>query len=205
MTRLRNSAAVALLAAASVLSAPALADVLLDFVSADQTVGPGRTFSLDLRISGLNEFSAPSLRSYTLNVVFDPVYLAFDGLSFGDPASGIDQLALFTPALTTSSPAGASTPIFLEEISNDSDDILNSDQLAEFVLARLNFHAIAAGSSSVGVTYGPQDLQFTDDAGGISDRVATVTAVPEPAPMLSLIAGLAAMLLVVRRRIQAPR
>ena len=200
MTALRRCAAAAWLAAASLLSAQAWSDVLLEIVPDQPTIAQSETLFLDLRISGLTDFFAPALTSFTLNVVFDPAYLAFGGLTFG---GSTDQLAPFTPALFSSSPAGSASPIFLQEIAQDSDDSLNDNQLGEFTLARLKFQAIGVGSSLVGLVYGPQDLQFTGDVGSIFDHTATVTvteAVPEPATVLSLVAGLTALLLVGRRR-----
>ena len=200
MTAFRRFAAAAWLAGASLLSVPASSDVLLEVVPDQLTVPQGETLWLDLRISGLTDFFAPALTSFTLNVVFDPAHLAFGGLTFG---GSTDQLAPFTPALVSSSPTGSPPPIFLQEIAQDSDDSLNDNQLGEFTLARLKFQAIGVGSSLVGVVYGPQDLQFTGDVGSIFDRTATVTvteAVPEPATVLSLMAGLTALLLVGWRR-----
>ena len=89
MTKLRKAAAVALLAAVCTLSAPVWADVFLELTPAAQTAGLNESITLDLRLSGLDDFFAPALKSYSLNVVFDPGYLAFDGLSFGDPLSPI--------------------------------------------------------------------------------------------------------------------
>ena len=170
---------------------PADADISLGFDPPSQTVTVGTPFTVDLTIAGLGGGVAPSLGAFDLNVTFDSLILGYQNVVFGDPSLG-DQLDLSgygTIQITDASVAGV---VNLAELSFDSIDILNSLQPASFVLARLTFDSLAAGTSTLDLT-----ITAIGDAAGdplaatTTGGTVTVTAsVPEAGTILLLVSGL---------------
>jgi hypothetical protein len=161
-------------------SAPLSADVLLAVVPQAQIIAPGTTTSIELRVSGLGVNSAPSLGAFDLNLAFNPVVVAFTGLTFGDPVQG-DQLSLSgVPAISDFSLSSAGV-LDLFSISLDSANLLDTEQADQFVLATLSFQAIAPGSTALTLS-----INSVSDSEGNPLSVAlqtgsiAVTSVPEP-------------------------
>ncbi len=57
--------------------------ITLEVLPATQTVDQGENFSVDVNISGLGEFSAPSLGAFDVGLGFDPTLLSFNAIEFG--------------------------------------------------------------------------------------------------------------------------
>ena len=83
----------ALLMLLSIVANPAQA-VTLSFNPATQSMAQGGTATVDLNISGLGNFAAPSLGAFLVEVTFDSSILSFDSVSYGaflgDPANPIE-------------------------------------------------------------------------------------------------------------------
>jgi hypothetical protein len=126
------------------LSGGAHADVTLGFGPVTQVSG---TLTVSIVAAGLSRSSAPSIRTYDLDLLFDPDRLEFNEATFGDPALGnqLDvkglggNLQIFTPA--------GPGIVNLFESSQDSPEDLDALQADRFILATLSFGVRAAGSS----------------------------------------------------------
>lgn len=175
---------------------PAAADpITLSFVPASQTVAPGGAISVALRITGLGAFSAPSLGTYDVDVLYDPTILAFTGVSFGDPNLG-NQLDLFGLGnIAVASPFTGGVNLF--ELSFDLPSDLDTLQPGSFTLAVLNFNALQSGTSPLSL-----NLNALGDSYGNSlsatTQTGSVTVVPEPGTVVLLGSGIA--LLILRKR-----
>ena len=166
----------ALLILLSIVANPAQA-VTLSFGPTTQSVAPGGTAAVDINISGLGNFAAPSLGAFLVEVTFDSSILSFDSVSYGaflgDPADHVE-----TDIITTV----GSGSVSLDEFSFLFDFELDALQPADFTLATLKLSADAVGTSPLG--YGAIDLS---DAVG-STIVPTletgdITVVPLPASL----------------------
>ena len=125
--------------------------ISLDFVPSTQQVDIGSTVDVDIVISGLGDFTDPSLGVFDLDVIFDPTILSFDSVTFGlllgDPSLG--------EAITVED---ASTPgtVNLFEVSLLEGDavtcffcippFLNDLQPSSFTLATLTFDTLSVGT-----------------------------------------------------------
>jgi hypothetical protein len=177
--------------------------VTLGFSPPTQDVAVGSSVPVALVISGLGTGTAPSLSTFDLNVTFAASTLAFISANFGDPVFG-DQLnlgGLGSLSNVTTRPG----VVNLFELSFDSPADLNALQISSFILATLTFDAISAGSTPLGIS-----VNALGDASGnslladvlpgiVTSRV--LIAVPEPASLALMIAGLVGLagLRVARR------
>jgi hypothetical protein len=197
-TFLMRGAAAALLLAGTTAHA-----ISLGFSPASQAVPGGSSVAVDLVISGLGDFAAPSLGNYNLDVVFDPAILALTGVALGDPVLG-NQLDLFgvgTFATVDSSVAGT---VYLEEISFDSPSDLDTLQPGSFTLARLTFDALAIGTSPLDLANVVLGDSFglpleTDLTPGSITVVLEPSVVPEPSTVTLFLMGALALGMAWRR------
>jgi hypothetical protein len=170
--------------------------VVIDFVPGSQTVPLGSAAAIDLVISGLGDFTAPSLGAFDLDLTYDAAVLSATSVTLtpllGDAIQGVDL----------------STPGFIDlfVISLLSPTELDALQPESFVLATLSFDTIALGTSALALTeivagdaFGAA-LAATGGAGSIS---VTSSGAPVPEPSLTgllLISGLGLALTRRRRR-----
>lgn len=119
----------------------------LSVCSVPSSVTVGDTATVDVCISEIVDGAAPSLGVFDVEFGFDPALLAFIGATYGDPVLG-NQLDLFNLGSIQITTPGAAT-IGLFELSLDLADDLDNLQAASFVLARLTFDTLAAGSSAL--------------------------------------------------------
>jgi hypothetical protein len=158
----------------------------LEIVPSAQTVLLGDSVDIEIAISGLGSFAAPSLGAFDLDLSFDNSILSFTSAAFGDQldVSGFG-----------SNPRGASEVggvVDLFEISLDSPVFLDTFQLDSFTLATLTFGTLDVGTSTLALSN-----VFLSDALGVSLGDVDVTggsvgvaAVPEPATIFLLGSGL---------------
>ena len=158
----------------------------------------GGSFSLDLVVAGLGDGIAPSLGAYDLDVLFDTSLMSLDSVSFGDLLGGAAD------ALQDAFANGVGS-WNVSELSLLSPSELDALQPASFVLATLDFTAVAEGTGSValgnaiaGDGFGsPLELQL----GAARVEIGGGAVVPEPGA--ALLFGLGA-LAVARARRRAP-
>ena len=173
--------------------------ITIGFEPVSQEVVVGDLASVNLVISGLGDYSEPSLGTFDLDIHFDPAILAFDSATFGDPVLG-DQLDIWGLGLN---PMGASvtSPGVLDiwEVSLDTADDLNNFQAGSFTLATLTFSTLTVGTSpleiiidSLGDAYG-NPLSADVQSGNIS-------SVPAPATFILLGFGLGGIGILRRKK-----
>jgi hypothetical protein len=170
--------------------APASATTI-NFAPVTQDASLGTSFTVAITISGLNDFTAPSLGVFDVDVNFDPSILSFGSVSYGDPILG-DQLDLFGLGSLTATTLGTGF-VNLFELSLDSIDDLNGSQAGDFTLATLGFDALAVGVSPLRFTVNAlgdaEGNTLSADAGtGVAN---VVQPVPEPALFLLTACALA--------------
>lgn len=175
--------------------------ISLDFVPSNQTVGMEGQATVDLVISGLGAFTAPSLGTFDLDVTFDPAILSFNHAQYGDPVLG-DQLNLGGTDSITATTLGAGT-VNLFELSLDPSDVLNTEQAGAFTVASIAFQGLGVGESPLGL-----NINALGDAFGnpltASLGTGSISVAPEPATLLLLGTGLAAFA-IWRRKFLARR
>jgi hypothetical protein len=176
-----------LVAGLLVLGAAPVQAVTLTLVGPGGSTLVGEIVAVDILISppGLGSFAAPSLRSFDLDVSYDPSHLGFVGVVF--------DVFLGTPgvqALTDAFAAGG--VVDLAEVSLLSPaSTLHALQPASFRLATLRFTALGEATSALAFT---QTL-LGDTSGaalGIDAAQGTqvITAIPEPGTAGLLALGL---------------
>ncbi|MCI0527931.1 MAG: PEP-CTERM sorting domain-containing protein [Nitrospira sp.] len=184
--------------------------ISLDFVPFSQDVVIGNPVDVDLVISGLGDFTDPSLATFDLDVFFDPAILSFNSVGFG-PFLGDPSLG---EAITTSD-ASTSGSVNLFEVSFLEGDattcvfcippFLNDLQPSSFTLATLTFDTLAMGTSSLSFT-----LNALGDANGnplgasLGSGSVTVSGdvavIPEPATLLLMGSGVVGLWALRKKR-----
>lgn len=183
------------IAQASVVSNFNPANLFLSITRISQT---GNSVNVDIGISGLASGAAPSLSGYDVNLSFDPSYLAFAGVVFGDAALG-NQLDLASLGSTTIFELAGAGIVNLFELSGDTVEDLNTLQADSFNLATVTFDVLNAGTSLMQL-----DINALVDAGGNALSAVTlsapVTTVPLPSAFLLMAPALAGLMCAGKRR-----
>lgn len=183
--------------------------ISIDFTPLYQEVTLGNTAQVGIKISGLDDFTAPALYSFDLEIVFDPSMLAFSDVSYGDPVLGdqLDISGLGTSISTNLYPHPSISTSFivnLTEQSFDPTNILNDQQAGDFLLATLSFTTIKTGSAAVGILV--NQLRDTDGLdlalsyAGVGEIRIQPSLIPEPNMMALLGIGLMALSWLQGRR-----
>jgi hypothetical protein len=167
--------------------------VVIDFVPSSQTVPLGADAAVDLVISGLGDFTAPSLGAFDLDLTYDASVLSAASVTLtsflGDAIQGAD---LSTPGFIDLFVISLLSPLELDALQPES-----------FVLATLSFDAIALGTSLLALTQVVAGDAFGADLGATAGSGSiTVTSSQTPVPEPSLIGFLlmGALGLALRRR-----
>ena len=173
--------------------------VTLSYEPSAQSISLGDPASIDLNISGLGDFAAPSLGAFLVEVTFDDSVLAFNSVTYG-PFLGDPLDPLETDIMTTAAPGMVS----LDEFSFLFDFELDALQPDSFTLASLSFTGDNVGVSNLG--FGLIDL--SDAVGSTivdpllepgSIRVSPAQA-PEPSILFLLVSGMAGFAFWSRRQ-----
>ncbi len=169
--------------------------ISIDLVTNKSAVNIGDSLEVAVRISGLNDASAPSLGVYDLDFNFDNNLFSFNSISWGDSTQG-NQLDLSGFGSLQDSTSGNGW-LNLFELSFDDALDLNQFQADEFTLFSVLLNTIAVGTgnfsliaNSLGDAYG--DELFVDEINETQVRVGSIS-VPEPSSALLLLAGLLAI------------
>jgi hypothetical protein len=158
------------------------ADISIMIVPASQQVGLGESVTVDLILSGLTDYDAPSLGVFDLDLAFDPTILSFDSVVFGDPLLG-DQLDLsgFGSIIMFNDATPGVLNLF--ELSLDPASILDTMQAGSFTLLSLTFNPLGLGTSMLGLSLNALGdslgNSLTANLGG-----ASIAVVPAPAAVV---------------------
>lgn len=190
---------IAVMAAIWILGGTASAAPILSIVPPSQDGALGTPLSVDVLITGLGDGAAPSVGAFQTTISFDPLILAVNTVSFGDPVLG-DQLDLFGLGSLFFYDDFISGQVDLFEISFDSPVDLDTLQAPDFVLARITFDVIGVGHTLLSLSN-----VVLSDSGGLAaipvDLIdGEVTAVPEPAAFALAAFGIVAFYACGRRR-----
>lgn len=169
--------------------------VIISVDPANQTIPLGAPVSINVAIAGLGSGSL-SLGAFDFNLSFDPSLIAFNSITFGDPAHG-DQLAPLVGSITGSSFDSALGYVHQYEISLDLAGDLNAMQPGAFILTSLTFTTIGVGNSSLRIS----DLILGDAYGNPltpninNGTIRVVSVVPEPSTYIAGFSALGMLLL----------
>ncbi|MCI0538409.1 MAG: cohesin domain-containing protein [Verrucomicrobiales bacterium] len=180
-----NSILLACIAALGVVS-QAAAQINISLQPSPQIIGVGDPASMELVISGLGNFSSPSLGAFDFDLSYDPAILSAVSLTFGTFLSPGILGSLQFSDLTL---AGL---MHLDEVSFESPTDLNDAQPDTFTLATLGFTGLAPGISSIDFTFaslsdeqGQSLIGFSTTSGSI--EVARRPPVPDLGSTTSLL------------------
>ena len=164
----------------------------LSVVAPATNVQVGDLVPVDLVVSGLDDFMAPSLGAYDINLNFDGGVLNLVSVEFGV------QLDVFGVGWNIQSSFSGPGTVNLFEVSIDDPVALENLQLGSFSLATLTFQVSTVGSSALQLGVN----SFADSWGTelpVNLVNSAVTAVPEPSSALLMLLGLLPVGLAVRR------
>lgn len=171
--------------------------ISIDLIANQSSVNVGDNIEVQVRVSGLNTVSAPSLGTYDLNLNYDANLFNVSSILWGDSTLG-NQLDLtgFGSLQNSSSGLGWLNAF---EISVDEAVDLELLQAGEFTLFSVLLNAIAIGNgnfslttNTIGDAYGNDLLIETINGTAVDIKGVSV---PEPPSFLLLIGMLAIVLL----------
>lgn len=174
---------------------------LIAILPSTQTAELGDQISVDLGIAGLLDGIAPSLGVYDIDFTFDPAFLSFSGVTWGN------QLDIFGLGDVRSATLGFGF-VNLFELSLESAADLNALQAGDFTLATLQFKTLAPGSSSLSLILNAlgdaEGNSLPAEAVGGQVGITPIAPIPEPAT-ISLVALGIGLSTIRRRRRSASR
>jgi len=170
--------------------------ITIGFEPASQIVPVGELVSVDLVISGLGDYSEPSLGSFDLNITYDTAILDFTGYTLG---SYLGDISLWE---AVDDSWGETTPgtINLAEVSLLSVSELDALQPSSFPLATLTFDTLTIGTSSL-------DISITALADAYGDPLSAdvqsgnISSVPAPATFILIGFGLGGIGILRRKKV----
>ena len=169
--------------------------ITIDLVANNSAINPGDNVEVQVRISGLNDMSAPALGVYDVDFNYDASLFSVSSINWGDSVKG-NQLDLLGFGSAQDISSGFD---WLRVFELSFDDVLDLESLqaGEFTLFSVLLNAIAIGSGdfslathSLGDAYG-NDLVI-DHINNTQVSVGSVS-VPEPSSILLLLLGILAI------------
>ena len=183
--------------------------ITIGFEPVSQIVPVGEPVSVDLVISGLGDYSEPSLGTFDLNITYNTAILDFTGYTLG---SYLGDISLWE---AVDNSGGETTPgtINLSEVSllypNQANDpfyppgfppYLDDIQPSSFPLATLTFDTLAVGTSSLDIS-----ITALGDAYGnplsLDVQSGNISPVPEPATFILFGFGLGGIGILRRKKV----
>ncbi|MDF3012090.1 MAG: hypothetical protein K0Q78_294 [Cellvibrio sp.] len=172
--------------------------ISIDLIANQSAVNIGNNIEVQVRISGLNDASAPSLGDYDVNFNYESSLFNFNSIVWGDAILG-NQLDLSNFGSLQEITSGWSW-LRISELSVDSAMDLELLQKDEFTLFTVLLNAAAIGSgtfslttNAVGDAYGNDVLIDTINSSAVDIRGVSV---PEPSSLLLLFPGLLAIVVL---------
>lgn len=170
-------------------------------VTPSQTVEVGDSFDVDLIISELGDFAAPSLGGFDITMGYLPPSIAPTAVTFGTVfASG--GAAFQCDSISDPATCPANPPVgpaaFLRFIDTSLDPLLDSNQPGSFLLATVTFQALSVGTSQIGASAAilldsaGQRVIVTRSVGALID-VTEKTVIPEPSTVVLMLGGVLAL------------
>jgi len=176
----------------------------IGFDPIEQMPGVAESVSVDLFISGLGDFSAPSLGAFDLDISFDPNILSIGDVDFdlllGDPDWFEASTEVLYPGdLRPDSSIVPDGTVNLIEVSFFTPIELDDSQPSTFTLASLTFETLAIGTSPLDLTINSlgDGFGFPLDA---EVQSGSISPVAEPATILLMFSGMAGLGVFGRKR-----
>jgi hypothetical protein len=173
--------------------------VMLEAIAPGAPVTVGTMFDVDFRITDLTAGGAPSLGTYDFDVLFDPLLLSLDSVTFGTGLS-----VIFPSFQVFSQPTTDRVDLF--EVSFDDATDLDTLQPSSFVLVTLGFTSIGVGTSPLTIAppAGFSEPVFGDGLGasllGVELSSTTVDVVAVPIPGATFLGAIGLVIVSARRR-----
>jgi len=149
-------------------SAFANAVPVINIMSSDNNPTLGQTFDVNFKISGLSSAAEDSLGGFDINVLFDNSVFSFSVFSFIDSLLGNNQLEFLEIGsfLFSGSPMDLGSGIIdAYGVTGNSSNILDTNQVNQFVFLSLSFTVLAPTSStSIGIDLSDPSLLFLNSS-----------------------------------------
>ena len=180
--------------------------ISIDLIANQSAVNIGDNIEVQVRISGLNDASAPSLGDYDVNFNYDSSIFNFSSIVWGDSILG-NQLDLSNFGSLQDASSGWGW-LRISELSVDGALDLELLQKDEFTLFSVLLNAAAIGSGTFSLTtnafgdaYGNDVLIDTINSTEVNIRSVSV---PEPSSLLLLL-GLVAIIVLRAKMSQSQK
>ncbi len=171
--------------------------VSIDLIANETAVSIGDSIEVQVRISGVNDASAPSLGVYDMNFNYDANLFNVSSIVWGDSTLG-NQLDLNSFGSLQDSSSGLG---WINVFELSFDDALDLDllQAGEFTLFSVLLNAVAIGNGDFSLTHtvfgdAHANNLTIDKLNSTSVNVSGVS-VPEPSSLLLLVGMLAIVVL----------
>ena len=186
MNAMRKSTAIAAVALFGWLAAASAEATTIELVPLNSPQLVGGSFDVEIQLSGLGAGAAPSVKSFDLDVTFDPSVVSFLSITFATELGDPDTETIYGGSL-----AGVGV-VDLFQVSLLAPLVLDGLQGSTVLLATLHFSADVFGTS---------DLDFSqtlvgDGAGAPlapSPVSSSLEVIPEPSTALLVACGLLAI------------
>jgi hypothetical protein len=165
----------------------------------------GDSISLDLLVSGLGNFSPPSVGAFDFSVGYDPGALSFASYTLGNYLGNINLFEAIDGSL-----GNLGNAVDLAEVSLLSVNDLDTLQPDGFILATLNFNVTSLAAGAVTQFSVLPGLVLADANGDplllVTPPVsASVTGLPVPGTLFLLMASLFGWLTLKKRHFSMPQ